>query len=46
MDVLLAWLVERLGPRAVGRTAKGIAVLCAVATAVAAIALVVVLTRG
>ena len=32
VDVLLAWLVERLGPKAVSRTAMVMAVGCAVAT--------------
>jgi hypothetical protein len=32
VDWLLAWLVERLGPRAVSRTAKVMAAICGLAT--------------
>jgi hypothetical protein len=46
MDVLFAWLVERLGPIAVNRTAKVVALLCGIATVACAIALILFLTRG
>jgi hypothetical protein len=45
VDVLLAWLVERLGPKAVNRTAKVMAVVCAVATVVFFVVLLVLLAR-
>jgi hypothetical protein len=45
MDLLLAWLIERLGPRAVNRTAILMALVCGLATAAFAVVLVVVLLR-
>jgi hypothetical protein len=45
MDALLAWLIERFGPRAVNRTAHLIAVVCAVATVAFVVILIVALTR-
>ena len=45
MDVLLAWLVERLGPKAVNRTAKVMALVCALATVVFIVAVLVLLAR-
>ena len=45
MDALLAWLIERLGPQAVNRTARLIALLCAVATVAFVVILIVALTR-
>ena len=32
MEALLAWLIERLGPKAVNRTASVIALVCGLAT--------------
>jgi hypothetical protein len=45
MDALLAWLIERLGPRAVSRTANVIALVCGLATAAFVVVLVVLLVR-
>ena len=45
MDVLFAWLVERLGPKAVNRTAKVMALVCALATVVFVAVLLVVLAQ-
>jgi len=45
VDVLLAWLVERLGPKAVNRTAKVMAFVCAFATVVFVVVLLVLLAR-
>jgi hypothetical protein len=45
VDVLLAWLVERLGPKAVNRTAKVMALVCAFATVAFVMVLLVLLAR-
>ena len=45
MEVLLAWQIERLGPRAVNRTANVLAVACGLATVAFLIVLLVLLTR-
>jgi hypothetical protein len=45
VDVLLAWLVERLGPRAVNRTAKAMALACVLATVAFVVVLLVLLVR-
>jgi hypothetical protein len=45
MDALLAWLVERLGPRAVSRTARFMALVCGLATLAFLVFLLVTLTR-
>jgi hypothetical protein len=45
VDVLLAWLVERLGPKAVNRTANVMALVCALATVVFVVVLLVLLAR-
>jgi hypothetical protein len=42
MDALLTWLIERLGPRAVNRTAHLVALVCGLATAAFLFVLVVV----
>ena len=44
VDVMLAWLVE-LGPKAVNRTAKVMALVCALATVVFVAVLLVLLAR-
>jgi hypothetical protein len=45
VDVLLAWLVERLGPKAVNRTAKVMLLVCALATVAFVVVLLVLLAR-
>ena len=45
MDVLLAWLIERLGPRAVNRTAIVMALVCGLAAVAFVVALVLALAR-
>ena len=45
VDVLLAWLVGRLGPKAVSRTAKVMALVCALATVVFVVVLLVLLAH-
>jgi hypothetical protein len=43
MEALLAWLIERLGPTAVSRTATLVALLCALATTAFVVVLAVLL---
>jgi predicted PurR-regulated permease PerM len=45
VDVLLAWLVERLGRDAVNRTAKVMALVCTLATVVFVVVLLVLLAQ-
>lgn len=45
MEVLTAWLIERLGPSAVNRTADLIAVVCGLATLAFIVVLVVAVVR-
>jgi hypothetical protein len=45
MDALVAWLIERLGPRAVKIATSGMVLICGLATLAFAIVLVVVLSR-
>jgi hypothetical protein len=45
VEVLLAWLIERLGPHAVNRTANVLAVACGLATLAFLIVLVLLLVR-
>lgn len=45
VDALLPWLVERLGPKAVNRTARVMALVCAFATVVFVVVLLVLLAR-
>jgi hypothetical protein len=45
VEVLLAWLIERLGPRAVNRTANLIAFVCGLATLAFIVVLVVAVAR-
>jgi hypothetical protein len=43
MEALLAWLIERLGPGAVNRTANVVAAACAMATAAFLLVLLLVI---
>jgi hypothetical protein len=43
--MLFAWLVERLGPKAVNRTAKVMALVCALATVIFMMVLLVLLAQ-
>jgi len=45
VEWLLCWLVERLGPKAVNRTAKVMAVVCGLATIAFVVVLLVLLAR-
>jgi hypothetical protein len=45
VDVLFAWLIGRLGPRAVNRTARLVAFVCAVATVAFVVVIILVLSR-
>jgi hypothetical protein len=45
MDALFAWLIERLGPAAVNRTARLVALICGLATAAFVVILLVALSR-
>jgi hypothetical protein len=45
MDGLLAWLIERLGPKAVNRTDDVIALVCGLATAAVVVMLMILLVR-
>ncbi len=45
MDALLAWLIERLGPRAVSRTAAVMAIVCGLATVAFVVVLIIVSSR-
>jgi hypothetical protein len=45
MDAMLAWLIERLGPRAVRITTAAMVLICGLATLAFAIVLIVVLSR-
>lgn len=45
MDALLAWLIERLGPRAVKSVTSVMVLICGLATLAFAIVLIVVLSR-
>jgi hypothetical protein len=45
MEALLAWLIERLGPKAVNRTASVIAAVCGLATVAFLVVLILLVVR-